>query len=250
MIWQLNLFRADPEPQTKPAPRPRHVRLGSRIIDYALRQGRNKRLTLTIDERGLRVGAPRQARIGEIEAFILEHGGWVLEKLDEYAATHAPRHLTIRAGAKIPLLGGEATVEVLPGANRVRWLGDTLIIEVRDGAPLDPLARRALQRRALALFKERTAYYAAEMQRAAPAIALSSARSRWGSCSVDGSIRLNWRLIHLPPHLIDYVIAHEMAHLIEMNHSAAFWREVEKLYADWKSARAELKQRAIMIPII
>lgn len=247
MNTQLPLFRLDPE---TPAPRERHVQLGPRIVGYTLRQGRNKRLSLTIDERGLRVGAPRQVRLLEVEDFIRSNGNWVLEKLDEYAAAHAPRQLAIRSGVKIPVLDGEIKVEVLPGSNRVRWLGDTLILEARANTALDVLARRGLQRRALALFSERLAVYAERMGRAPPPLGLSGARTRWGSCSHHGGIRLNWRLIHLPLHLIDYVVAHEMAHLLEMNHSPAFWSEVEKLYPDWQAARDELKQRTTSIPII
>lgn len=247
MNEQLNLFRLDPE---TPSPRERHVQLGPRIVGYTLRQGRNRRLTLTIDERGLRVGAPLQIRIADVEEFIRNHGDWVVEKLDEYAVAHAPRQLAIRSGVKIPVLEGEVTVEVMPGGNRVRWFGDTLILEARPDAELDMLARRGLQRRATAIFSERLAHYAALMGCAVPQLGLSSARTRWGSCSHSGDIRLNWRLIHLPLPLIDYVVAHEMAHLIEMNHSPAFWSEVEKLYPNWQAARDELKLRAASIPII
>ena len=247
MNEQLNLFRLDPE---TPSPRERHVQLGPRIVGYTLRQGRNRRLTLTIDERGLRVGAPLQIRIADVEEFIRNHGDWVVEKLDEYAVAHAPRQLAIRSGVKIPVLEGEVTVEVMPGGNRVRWFGDTLILEARPDAELDMLARRGLQRRATAIFSERLAHYAALMGCAVPQLGLSSARTRWGSCSHSGDIRLNGRLIHLPLPLIDYVVAHEMAHLIEMNHSPAFWSEVEKLYPNWQAARDELKLRAASIPII
>lgn len=244
---QLNLFRLAPE---APQPRERHVHLGNQLVPYTVRHGRSRRLSLTIDERGLRVGAPRSTSLADVDGFIRSHADWVLQKLDEYAAAYGPRQLGIRAGVRIPLFCGEALVEVLPGQNRVRWLGDTLILEARPQAPLDVLARRGLQRRSLALFAERLNEYAARMGIAPPPLALTSARSRWGSCSQHGGIRLNWRLIHLPLHLIDYVVAHELAHLIEMNHSPAFWAEVEKLYPDWRAARAELKQRTTTIPII
>jgi predicted metal-dependent hydrolase len=247
MNEQLKLFRLDPE---APSPRERHVQLGQRIVGYTLSQGRNRRLTLIIDERGLRVGAPRQIRIADVEDFIRSHGDWVVEKLEEYAVAHAPRQLAIRAGVKVPLLDREATIEVMPGGNRVRWFGDTLILEAKPETPLDSLARKGLQRRALDVFSDRLAHYSDMMGCAVPMLGLSSARTRWGSCSHSGGIRLNWRLIHLPMHLIDYVVAHEMAHLIEMNHSPAFWSEVEKLYPGWQAARDELKQRATSIPII
>ena len=77
---------------------------------------------------------------------------------------------------------------------------------------------------------------------------LSGAKGRWGSCSSDRRIRLNWRLIHLDTALIDYVIAHELAHLDEMNHSARFWKRVGEIYPDYESARRVLK--GVYIPTL
>ena len=84
------------------------------------------------------------------------------------------------------------------------------------------------------------------LERAGRSIAgwgLSSAQGRWGSCTSQGRIRLNWRLIHFAPALIDYVIAHEVAHLKEMNHGPAFWREVERLCPDFRAARDTLRRQ-------
>jgi predicted metal-dependent hydrolase len=91
---------------------------------------------------------------------------------------------------------------------------------------------------------------AAQLGQPLPPLALSAARTRWGSCSVRSGIRLNWRLIHLPPELIDYVIAHETAHLIEMNHSPRFWAVVETLHPDWRTSRQELKRLGAALPLI
>ncbi len=160
--------------------------------------------------------------------------------------------IAIRHGVELPLLGRIARVHVIAGANRGYWHRaaehDELWLAARPGADLAELARRALQRRAREHCAPRLADAAARLGRCAPRLALSSARTRWGSCSADGSIRLNWRLIHLPVALIDYVIAHEAAHLVEMNHGPRFWATVERLYPDWRSARGELK-RAV-VPLI
>jgi hypothetical protein len=243
---QLSLFFLPPASK---APKVRHLQLGARIVSYELNTGR-RRLTMTIDERGLRIGAPRLLPLAEIEAFVRTHADWVLKKLDEHVTRSAQRHIAIRDGVAIPLLDAEVKVRIVSGANRIAWEGDLLILAARPEADLDALARRGLQRRALALFEERVAHFAQRMGRAAPAVALSSARTRWGSCSRQGGIRLNWRLIHLPPHLIDYVVAHELAHLAEMNHSPRFWAEVGRLFPEWREARRELKARAAAIPLI
>ena len=245
-LEQLKLFRLPFPPVEGKA---RHLLIAGRIIDYRLKNGA-RRLSMTIDERGLRISAPPRISLGEIEAFIQGHGGWVLKKLDELARATRPRHLTIREGTRLPLLGGEAEVRVLPGANRVRWIADTLVLEARPEADLGQLAKRALQKRALTHFSERLDHFASRLDLAPPKLSLSSAHTRWGSCSEESGIRINWRLIHLPPHLGDYVVAHEAAHLIELNHSKRFWAVVGSLYPDWQAARGELKQRATSLPIL
>ena len=81
-----------------------------------------------------------------------------------------------------------------------------------------------------------------------PPLALSAARTRWGSCSLRSGIRLNWRLIHFPADTVDYVVAHELAHLREMNHSPRFWAVVGEIYPDYQAARDELKRLAANCP--
>ncbi len=250
LLEQLPLFGFSRTPPVE-QPRQRHIQLGSQIVAYTLRQGQGRRrVSMTIDERGLLIGAPRRATLTEIEGFVRSHADWVLTKLAEYTATHARRHLAVRDGVCLPLLGAEIAVRIVPGANRSRWQEDALLLEARPDADCEALARRALQRRALELFTERLAVYVDLLGREPLRLGLSSARTRWGSCSAKSGIRLNWRLIHLPLPLIDYVIAHELAHLVEMNHSPRFWAVVEGIYPDWRQARRELKIRGAEIPII
>ena len=249
LFEQLSLFR-QPVASTPEAPKRRHLLLGSQIVVYTLKQAPRLRLTMTIDERGLTVGAPLRIRLSEVEAFLRGHAGWVHKKLAEYAGSHARRHVAVRDGTRLPMLGAEIAVRVVPGANRIRWQDQELLLEARPDADCDALARRALQRRAMVVFAERVDCYAQAMGRPAPALGLSNARTRWGSCSARTGIRLNWRLIHLSLPLIDYVVAHELAHLVEMNHSRRFWAVVESIYPDWQNARRELKARAADIPII
>jgi hypothetical protein len=136
------------------------------------------------------------------------------------------------------------------GGNRGFWKPDELWLAARPQADLAALARRALQRRAMEHFAPRLRVTVAQLGRSMPPLALSSARTRWGSCSARSGIRLNWRLIHLPEPLIDYVIAHEAAHLVEMNHSPRFWGVVESLCPDWQHARTELKRQGADLPLI
>lgn len=244
---QLSLFRAPTAP-TLPAENRRRILLGNRIVDYTLRQAPRRRLALNIDDRGLRVGAPRTIAIADIEQFIRDNTQWVLGKLDEYAAKPS-RKISIRDGESLPVLGAEVRLCIVPGANRIQWQDDALVLAARANADLEALARRALQRRAQEVFLERIDCFRPHIVRPIPPLSLSSARTRWGSCSRDG-IRLNWRLIHLPLPVVDYVVAHELAHLEQMNHSPRFWAVVERLYPDYRMARNELKQRAVGMPIL
>jgi len=250
LFEQLPLFRIAEPPDKAGGGRQRYVQLGARVIAYRLRQGKRRRLSMTIDERGLCVGAPLRIALKEIESFIASHGAWVHKKLDEYAVSHARRHLSVRDGARLPLLGGETSVRIVAGANRVSWDNGTLVLKARPDADCEALARRALQRHAALVFAERIAHYAQRLGRTAPPLRLSSARTRWGSCSEKTGIRLNWRLIHLPLALIDYVVAHELAHLVEMNHSPRFWAVVEGLCPDWRELRRALKDGAAQMPIL
>lgn len=249
---QLELFRL---PRAGNAGEAGHLLLSGRLVAYRLRRDR-RRLSMRIDERGLHVNAPRSIALAEIEAFIASHRDWVLAKLDEYAGQAARRYLPIHDGARLPLLGKEAEVKVILGHNRGLWqaaeagVAERLWLAAKPAADLVALARRALQRRALEYFRPRLAAAAARLGRPMPPLALSSARARWGSCSAKNGIRLNWRLIHLPPASIDYVIAHEAAHLVEMNHGPRFWATVERLYPDWQQARTELKRLGPGLPLI
>lgn len=251
MLEQLQLFRLPPAEGT--GMQKRHVLLAGRIVEFGLRRDR-RRLAMRIDEHGLHVGAPRWLPLAEIEAFVASHGEWVLQKLDELTNRSARRHLPIHDGAHLPVLGSEVRVRVTAGGNRGYWQEDgetrELWLAARPAADLAQLARRALQRRALEHCRPRLADMAARIGRPVPPLALSSARTRWGSCSTLTGIRLNWRLIHLPPALVDYVIAHETAHLLEMNHSARFWAVVEKLHPDWRTDRAALQRLGAALPLV
>lgn len=226
----------------------RHIHLGACIVDYRLIRSRRRSIGMIIDHRGLRVGAPHAVALADIEAFLRSNAKWVLRKLDEWRYVQHPRQLFVRDGATLPLLGVEWRIRVIGGINRVRFDEPEVVLEARRTADLRPLLMRGLRVRALDLFRERLVQYAPSVGCAPPPLVLSNAQTRWGSCSEKTGIRLNWRLIHLPLRLIDYVVAHELAHLVEMNHSPRFWSVVERLYPDYAAARAELKVHASAMP--
>lgn len=243
---QLPLFRLPP---AEAPVKTRHVQLGSRIVSYTTRPAQ-RRMSLNIDERGLRVSLPRGVPLTEVEDFIRRHGEWVLTKLDEYSSREVRRQIMLHDGQRLPLLGGEVTLRIGQGNNRFRWFDTLLELLPRPHADIDALTRRAFQGKAMEVFEKRIHLFAEQGGYDVPALSLSAARTRWGSCSRDTGIRLNWRLIHLPLDLIDYVVCHELAHLRQMNHSARFWSEVAKLCPDWQEKRQALKQQGLTLPIL
>ena len=113
--------------------------------------------------------------------------------------------------------------------------------QIRDAA------QSWLQRQARRVFEERCAIFAERLGVRVRRISLSSAATRWGSANADGSIRLNWRLIHFALPIIDYVVAHELAHLREMNHSPAFWGVVRSVLPDYEDSRAALRHGTVPV---
>jgi hypothetical protein len=133
------------------------------------------------------------------------------------------------------------------------WRPDTreLMLPLAAGATttqIRDLAQAWLQARAREHFLPRCQHFATALGVQMTSLRLSSAQTRWGSASVDGSIRLNWRLVHFAPSIIDYVVAHELAHLREMNHSARFWDVVRSVLPDFERSRDQLREESIVSP--
>jgi predicted metal-dependent hydrolase len=235
----------------------RRVLLGDRFVPYVLRRGRRRTIGLTIDHRGLRVGAPNRSTLGEIESLIRKHAAWVVDKLDSWRSRPNAEALSVVDGLEFPVLGRPVVVRLVGGGNTFKWRippcgdgagADELELALREGANAATLLERALRTRAREVFADRMADFCARFSITPPRLSLSSARTRWGSCSHASGVRLNWRLIHAPPELLDYVVAHELAHLKQMNHTARFWSEVGKMYPGWREARAALRDLGDVLP--
>lgn len=236
-------------PRTTPPEPARQVVIAGQTVSYALRRSQRRTIGLTIDHRGLRIGAPARARIGDIENLIHEHGQWVLDKLAAWRERPAPSRLEVIDGTVLSVLG-EPLAVAFTTVGRARWQfgPSTLYLRATPGTDANALLEAALRDKARAIFAERLAIHAPRLGVPVPPLRLSSARTRWGSCSHHGGIALNWRLVLMPLTVVDYVVCHELAHLREMNHSPRFWSVVEQLCPDWQALRRELRQQARQIP--
>jgi predicted metal-dependent hydrolase len=261
---------ASPEPRADAAPATglppavfrhpqadREIRLDEHLVSYALRRARRGSIGFVVGIEGLSVSAPRWVGIGDIEAALRDKAGWILRKLHEQrerARRLQANKVEWRDGVMIPFLGENIIVvldtratgavlngaaDALPGVPRL-----TLHVGLPDSAAPEQIrdsVQAWLQRQARRVFDERCRHFARQLGVRCTRLALSSAQTRWGSASADGSIRLNWRLIHFALPTIDYVVTHELAHLREMNHGPRFWDVVRSVLPDYERTRGNLK---------
>ncbi|HZO03122.1 MAG TPA: SprT family zinc-dependent metalloprotease [Burkholderiales bacterium] len=218
------------------------IRLGGREVEYRFVRRRRRTLGITVDADGLKLSAPLRAPWRDIEQFVREKERWILAKLDEWAVAPRPAVVRGRTGERMALFG--ELVELERRAGPAQRQGD------RVGFDSLPSLVKWLKAAALEALLPRVAHYAARLGRVAPHVRLSNARTQWGVCTEDGTIRLCWRLVHIEPALADYVVAHESAHLVELNHSRRFYRLLASLYPDWVAARERLELAGAALPIL
>lgn len=212
---------------------------------------RARRLRLALRDGQLELRAPAWIDPQEALAFVQRNRAWIDAQFgaDARLSALAARQLRLDPlDGRVPLWGQTRRIDCRPGPARVDLGGDS----IRVG--LDPErgdARQALRRMLLTALAHTLRDHVLQSQiefKARGALAASGLRIRplrslWGSLSPRGSISLNLGLVFLPPHLADYVHAHELAHLEQRNHSPAYWRVVDRLYPDWRKARAELRKQ-------
>lgn len=228
-----------------PATEQRAALLAGKNIPYILKRSRRRSIGLRIDERGLIVSVPLRTSEKWLHSVLQERAQWVVEKLTDWQS-RKPQVVHWVDGESIPFLGGHLTLRVCqslfaaPAQQRGRELW-VFVADDRDAARVEQLASQWQRQQAELLFAERVAHYAPLLDVAPRAVKLSAAKTQWGSCTARGAVRLNEQLIRLPLRLIDYVVVHELAHLREMNHSAAFWDVVGSACPDYVKLRRELR---------
>ena len=201
------------------------------------RSARARRFSLRVSQVNGQVtlSLPTRAREAEAMAFAQAQEGWIRAALVRMPAVVAVGH-----GAQLPFEG--RLVTIAPGNGRsVRLEGDSLIVPgeaERVAAKVSAFLRVQARNRLVAA----SDHYASQIGRKVVQVTLRDTRSRWGSCAHDGALMYSWRLIMAPPRVLDYVAAHEVAHMVEMNHSDRFWAVVDRLFPNWQTERAWLKR--------
>ena len=229
---------------------------GSTRVAYKLERAARRSIGFQVSPQGLVIRAPRGVTLAQLEASIHEKARWIAQKLQEQrerAGQAQEQRIVWKDGAVLPFLGGMLTLHLNPVAPR----GGSLLA-VAEAAwalhlPVLPDASAAQVRAAVAawwlrharnLFTERLHHYAPQLGVEWRSLRLSNARTRWGSAKSDGSIMLNWRLLHCRLPVLDYVVVHELSHLRVMDHSPRFWAVVAEATPDYAALRAELREHA------
>lgn len=245
----------------------RQALLGGIVVAYEFKRGKRRTIGFSVGAEGLRVSAPNWVPLYEIDKAVLEKSAWIIKKLQETRERHHrlesariewkdgttlpflgeqvivvldPRHALGGVGAELKSsLDTTGTTDTLPGVANL-----TLHVGLPHTATPDQIkdaVQAWLMRQAKLIFTERLNHFAPTLKVQWRKLSLSSAGTRWGSASSDGSIRLNWRLIHFKQSVIDYVVVHELSHLRVMDHSPRFWDTVRAVVPDYAVLRSQLK---------
>jgi predicted metal-dependent hydrolase len=202
------------------------------------RSARARRVSLRIDPRegSVIVTLPPRAAVSAGRALLMDHAGWVAERL-----SRLPVAVVLRDGAEVPFDGRPVRIRHMQGARGTLLAGDELLVsgteEFLPRRVLDFLRSEARRRLATAALTK-ASLHGLHARR----VVVKDTRTRWGSCTADGTLMFSWRLVMAPPEVQDYVVAHELAHLRHMDHSARFWMQVETMTPYRKLATSWLEK--------
>jgi predicted metal-dependent hydrolase len=239
----------------------RELKLGNARVAYEFNRGKRRTIGFIVGAEGLTVRAPRWVPLRDVDEAVKEKADWILRKLAETQQRHAKleaARIEWRDGVSFPFLGEPVVVQLDPrhGFESVGAMldvgaaGKTCVLRLAlannaGATQIRDAAQAWLMRQARRIFTERLDHFAPRLGVTWHKLTLSNASTRWGSASVDGAIRLHWRLVHFRMPVIDYVVAHELAHLRVMDHSPRFWETVETVVPDYDDLRQQLKDQPV-----
>lgn len=231
----------------------RQALLAGSHIAYQLERTRRRSIGFIVGHDGLTVRAPGWATLAAIESALQEKSGWIVQKLHDMQLRAARQHaarIDWEEGGQLPWLGAALTLRTGGPLRSPELRGAELhigLVNCADGALMRTRVQAWFQRQARAHFADRIAHFAPGMGVAPARLMLTSAATRWGSASASGTIRLNWRLMHFAPEVIDYVVVHELAHLREMNHGPRFWAIVAQWVPGHPALRRALREGTVPV---
>ena len=212
----------------------------SRII-----RSKRRTIALIVERDGsITVRAPRQMSVKAITGFVEKHARWAEKKQAELHSIAPVQPRRYEAGEQFLYLGHAYPLEVVRGTNGKLVLNGSFQLDESEQGNAELIFRNWYRAQAGKIIGQRATVFAAQFQIAVGKIRITSARTRWGSCSANGTLSFSWRLLMTPLEVIDYVVVHELAHTVHHNHSHRFWKLVEAWMPDYKERRNLLRQYA------
>ncbi len=217
------------------------------ILVNRLIRSKRRTIALIVERDGsVTVRAPLKLSAKSIEEFVAKHANWVEKKREEVRAMQPEPPRQYLAGEQFLFLGRPYSLEIVRNTAKTLELADSFKLSESEQRNAEAVFRSWYRKQAARIIGERVAYFAKLFGLDVRSMRITSARTRWGSCSPKGVLSFSWRLLMTPPEVIDYVIVHELAHTVHHNHSKHFWDLVEKWMPDYLSlemAEAARKMR-------
>ena len=215
-----------------------------------IRTDRKRSASIYLDGEGIKVRVPKGLSDSHVRDLITRKSPWIKRKLKEAELTAPPKHKEFVSGETFSYLGRNYRLKVLSGdTSSLKLRGGYLEASTSGSSKTREEEVRSLllgwyRRHAQERLEEKTHRYAKILQVEPNCVSVKDYKSRWGSCSTTGDISYNWRIVMAPHRIVDYVVVHELCHLLEHNHSAIYWRHVERIIPDFQECRKWLKRNS------
>ena len=233
------------------------VDIGASIIEYEIDYSRRKTMSITVKPDGtIRVAAPKGTAGKTVQDWVASKSKWIADKLAEVAVAHrdtVPR--SYQSGEEFAYLGQPMRLELFcdpqQTKTKVRLREGTIQISGPDCSP--PTVQAALETwyrwAAGRYIQARVGHYQTPVGRPPGRITIREQKTRWGSCSARGNLNFNWRIMMAPPEIIDYLVVHELCHLVHLDHSPQFWKLVGSIIPDYKARQNWLRHNGPQLRI-
>jgi predicted metal-dependent hydrolase len=220
-------------------------------MEYTVIRSRRKTIAVEITkEGGVLVRAPLKLARREVFAFVHQSRGWIARKLAQTSVLQGERTpRRFLEGESFPFLGEQHRLRYVEGGEYLRTENGEFLLGADLSARAGDLFRTWYRARAREILEDRVAHFALRMGLTCRSVRITDAKERWGSCSAAGSLNFAWRLVMAPPPVIDYVIVHELSHLVEMNHSRRFWGRLGRILPDYARRRTWLRENEHLLTL-
>ncbi len=228
---------------------------GDGFVAELRRTDRRKTASIKITEGKVVVIVPKSLPFKEINALVIEKQNWIKQKLAIHEDTPKPKSKKFVTGESFSYLGKNYSLVIEPGAQSTckihqnNFLVSVSGLNVDNTAAIKQILSKWYQQQAEIVLLEKTENYAEIIDVRPSKITIKSFKSRWGSCSIHGNIQYNWKIIMAPEYILNYLVVHELCHILHHNHSPLFWKTVAKYHPSYKESKAWLKTNANLLDL-